>query len=191
MKKIFLINGSQPIGRAKGGLNKTLMDTAAETLDKMGCEVRSTTISAGFNAPEEVDKFLWCDSALFHFPVFWMSLPSIFKKYIDEVFITSHGKMYAGDGRDLGKNYGQGGMMSPRKYMAVATWNAPATAFMTPGQFFEGKNADDVLYPFHKLQQFMGLAPLPSFHLFDVMRNPRVEAYLAEYRAHLEKHFGA
>jgi modulator of drug activity B len=189
MNKILLINGSQPAGRAKGGLNKTLIDTAAETLTKKGREVKTTSINDGFSAPEEIDKFMWCEAVIFNFPVYWMGVPALFKKYIDEVYISSHGKMYAGDGRDLGKNYGQGGLMNGRKYMVTATWNAPATAFMTPGQFFEGKDADAVLYPFHKAQQFMGFAQLPSFHLFDVMRNPRVEAYLAEFREHLAKTF--
>ncbi|MDH5510297.1 MAG: NAD(P)H-dependent oxidoreductase [Nitrospinota bacterium] len=189
MEKILLINGSHPMGRAKGELNNTLTQTADQTLRNMGRQTQTTIATAGYTVEEEINKFLWADAVIYNFPVYWMGIPGQFKKYIDEVFIQSHGKLYAGDGRDLGKSYGQGGLMQDRKYMFVATWNAPADAFNTPGQFFEDRDADGLLYPLHKAQRFLGMAPLPSFHLFDVMRKPRVEEYLSEYRAHLEKTF--
>jgi len=189
MKKILLINGHHPMGRAKGELNKALLETAKSALEGMGREVKTTMAAGAYTVEDEIGKFMWADAVIYNFPVYWMGACGLFKKYIDEVFILSHGKLYAGDGRDLGKNYGQGGLMQGKKYMFAPTWNAPATAFNTPGQFFEDRDADGVLYPFHKSQQFLGMAPLQSFHLFDVMRKPRVEAYLAEYRDHLAEVF--
>ncbi|MGN6968193.1 NADPH quinone reductase MdaB, partial [Neisseria sp. P0017.S005] len=43
---------------------------------------------------------------------------------------------------------------------------------------------------FHKLNEFIGLTRLPTFLCNDVIKNPQVEQYLADYQAHLEKVFG-
>ena len=40
---------------------------------------------------------------------------------------------------------------------------------------------------FHKLNEFIGLTRLPTFLCNDVIKNPQVEQYLADYQAHLEK----
>ncbi len=42
----------------------------------------------------------------------------------------------------------------------------------------------------HKLNKFIGLTRLPTFLCNDVIKNPQVEKYLADYQAHLEKVFG-
>ncbi|ELL09007.1 flavodoxin-like fold family protein [Neisseria meningitidis 2004090] len=49
----------------------------------------------------------------------------------------------------------------------------------------------DVLYMhFHKANEFLGMTRLPTFLCNDVVKNPQVEKYLADYQAHLEKVFG-
>ena len=40
------------------------------------------------------------------------------------------------------------------------------------------------------MNEFLGTTRLPSFICNDVMKNPQVERYLADYRTHLEKVFG-
>lgn len=61
--------------------------------------------------------------------VYWMSVPYIFKKYIDEVYTAGLGEVLCkDDGRtrsDLSKKYGSGGRKLRKKYMLSTTWNAP------------------------------------------------------------------
>ena len=58
----------------------------------------------------------------------WMGGPSwIVKKYIDEVFTSGHGVLYANDGRsqnDSNKNMVQAGLLQGKKYMLSLTWYA-------------------------------------------------------------------
>ena len=105
-----------------------------------------------------------------------MSIPWGFKKYIDEVYMSGHGKLTTGDGRSSAapeKGYGRGGLLKSR-YMLVTTWNAPKGAFNDKAEFFEGKSVDGVFFNFHKCQQFCGMKKLPSFSCHDVMKNPDV-----------------
>ena len=74
--------------------------------------------------------------------------------------------------------------------MLSLTWNAPIEAFAREGDFFEGKGVDDLYMHFYKLNEFIGLIRLPTFLCSDVIKNPQVEQYLADYQAHLEKVFG-
>lgn len=121
-----------------------------------------------------------------------MDVPWILKKYVDEVFTHGHGSLYASDGRtrsDASKKYGSGGLLQGRKYMLSLTWNAPLEAFTDSDPFFHGVGVDGVYLPFHKANQFIGLSPLPTFICNDVIKQPEVDRYLAEYREHLTRVF--
>ena len=74
--------------------------------------------------------------------------------------------------------------------MLSLTWNAPIEAFNREGDFFESKGVDAVYIPSHKPNEFIGLTRLPTFLCNNVIKNPQVEQYLADYQAHLEKVFG-
>ncbi|WP_148082510.1 NAD(P)H-dependent oxidoreductase, partial [Neisseria meningitidis] len=58
------------------------------------------------------------------------------------------------------------------------------------GDFFEGKGVDVLYMHFHKANEFLGMTRLSTFLCNDVVKNPQVEKYLADYQAHLEKVFG-
>nr|WP_312824907.1 NAD(P)H-dependent oxidoreductase [Epilithonimonas sp.] len=105
-----------------------------------------------------------------------MYIPFSLKEYIDKVFTTGHRKgMYYSDGRKTDNpshNYGTGGLMHGREYLITSTWNAPDTAFTIPEEFFQGKSVDDgVFFPFHRMNAFCGLEPLPRQHFHDVEKN--------------------
>ena len=74
--------------------------------------------------------------------------------------------------------------------MLLLIWNAPIEAFTREGDFFEGKGGDALYMYFQKLNEFIGLRRLPTFLCNDVIKNPQVEQYLADYQANLEKVFG-
>ena len=74
--------------------------------------------------------------------------------------------------------------------MLSLTWNAPREAFTREGDFFEGVGVDALYMHFHKANEFLGTTQLPTFICNDVIKNPQVEQYLADYTAHLNEVFG-
>ncbi|WP_174869180.1 NAD(P)H-dependent oxidoreductase [Pectobacterium polaris] len=192
MQNILLINAGKSFAHSKGELNHTLTDVAASFLRDKGHDVRVTAVDNGYDIEQEIQNYLWADTIIYQMPGWWMDTPWILKKYIDEVFTAGHGSLYASDGRsrsDASKKYGSGGLLQGRKYMLSLTWNAPLEAFNDPEQFFHGVGVDGVYLPFHKANQFIGLSPLPTFICNDVMKEPDVPTYLANYRQHLDEHF--
>ncbi|MBT31511.1 MAG: NADPH quinone reductase MdaB [Thalassobius sp.] len=198
MKKIFVINGGKIFAHSKGRFNKTLLELDNEffTADR-GYELKYTDINEPYNLIEEVEKFVWADVVIYHFPVWWMGLPYALKEYIDKVFTAGHRKgLYRSDGRKEANpaiNYGTGGLLNGRKYMTTTSWNAPATAFTLPGEFFKQTTVDEgILFGFHRMNEFVSLEALESFHFHDVEKNngdEEVAKHKANYLAHLSKVF--
>ncbi|WP_170464378.1 NAD(P)H-dependent oxidoreductase [Ruegeria arenilitoris] len=194
MSKILIVNGTQPYEFAPGQLNASLTDHARDTLTAMGHEVRVTTVADGYDANTEVEAHLWADTVIMQFPVNWMGVPWVFKKYMDEVYTAGmDGRLCAGDGRttDAPKaNYGTGGTLNGKNYMLSVTFNAPKEAFDDASEpFFAGGSVDDLLRPMHLNAKFFALQPLPTFAAFDVMKNPEIEADFARFDAHLKATF--
>ena len=191
-KNVFLINGHQAWEISPGKLNKSLIDIAGETFTAKGYEIRYTHIEDEYNVSEEVEKFLWADIFIFQTPVYWMSVPWGFKKYIDEVYMAGYGTMFDDDGRSRSEDskYGSGGLLRGKKYMLSTTWNAPLEAFTDSDQFFEGKGVDGVFFSFHKAQEFIGLQQVPTFACYDVLKNPDIDNDFDRFKSHLNQVFG-
>lgn len=191
---IFLINCAHIFGSSGGQLSAALHACAEQTLKAAGHNIRSTHIQNGYVPHEEVEHFVWMDAVIWQIPAWWMGLPWSAKKYIDEVFSAGHGTLFTNDGRHRDNpsvGYGTGGLLQGRQHMLSLTWNAPQSAFDAPGDFFEGRGVDAVFFPLHKACAFLGLQALPTFICTDVVKNPRVEDFLTQYRAHLQRHFPA
>lgn len=191
MTKIFIINGGQNFGHSGGKFNDTI---AAETFkffsENEGYEVKLTNVSDAYNPAEEVEKYVWADVVIYHTPIWWFQLPHNFKKYIDVVFTEGHAKgIYNSDGRSAVNpaiNYGTGGTLHGRKYMVTTSWNAPKEAFTLPGEFFNETSVDNgILFGFHRMNAFIGMEPIPSFHFHDVMKNPDINGLIDTYKQHL------
>ncbi len=191
---ILLIDGGKNFGHSEGRLNHTLHEVARETLTAMGHIVQETIIENGYDAEQEVEKFLWMDAVIWQMPGWWMGEPWTVKEYIDKVFTAGYGKVYESDGRHRvapTENYGKGGLLQGKKHMLSLTWNAPIEAFTRPGDFFEGQGVDGVYLHFHKANEFIGLTALPTFIVNDVIKNPQVPQYIEDYKAHLTKVFAS
>lgn len=191
MSNILIINGAKSFNFAKGELNELYVNTACEVLRHLGHTVSVTKADTDFDTQSEITKILNSDVLIYQMPGWWMGEPWTVKKWIDEVFTVGHGSLYESDGRtrsDGAKKYGSGGLLQDKKYMLSLTWNAPLEAFNDPEQFFHGVGVDGVYLPFHKANQFIGLSPLPTFICNDVMKEPDVPTYLANYRQHLDEH---
>jgi len=191
-KNVLLINGHQYWEISKGKLNKSMADFANNMLTQKGYAVKNTHVEDAYNPEEEVEKLMWADFIIFQTPLYWFSIPWMFKKYIDEVYMTGYGIMFDDDGRtrsDPSKKYGSGGLMQGKKYMLSITCNAPLEAFEDAGQIFEGKDVDGVFFYFHKAQQFVGMEHLPAFACYDVLKNPNIDVDFQRYEEHLNRLF--
>ncbi|WP_265131582.1 NAD(P)H-dependent oxidoreductase [Chryseobacterium oranimense] len=195
MKKVLIINAGQNFGHSGGKYNDTIAENTLAVLNKFeNIEVKTTQIADGFDKDEEVKKFVWADFIIYHTPIWWFQLPNGFKKYIDEVFTAGHAKgIYISDGRKAENpeiNYGTGGMLGGRKYMVTTSWNAPETAFTLPGEFFNETSVDNgPLFGFHRMNAFVSLEKMESFHFHDVEKNANIERDMKLYRDHLEQVF--
>lgn len=70
-------------------------------------EVKKTVVADGYQIPEEHEKFKWADAVIYQTPVYWFSVPALFKKYIDEIY--EYGLFYQGS-----EDYGRGGLFTDK-----------------------------------------------------------------------------
>lgn len=199
MKKVLVINGGKKFAHSGAELNNTITSWDEEFFStENGFEIKVTHVgNEDYNVEEEVQKMVWADLVVYHFPIWWMYMPYSLKEYFDKVLTAGHRKgLYYSDGRkseNPKKNYGTGGLMQGTKYLVTTTWNAPEEAFTIPEEFFQGRSVDDgVLFPFHRMNAFCGLEPLPSKHFHDVEKNGSAEliaAFKVEYMEYLSAIF--
>lgn len=192
MKNILILNGSKRFAHSTGELNDTMTTVAEQQLLELSHNVKVTDIDAGYDVEEEITKWLWADVVIQQTPAWWMGVPWIVKKYIDEIFTIGHGRLYESDGRSRHNSenkYGSGGLLQGKQYMLSVTWNAPEAAFTDPNQFFEGVGVDGVYLATHKAYQFLGMQPLTTFMNNDVIKNPTIDSDIARYQEHLNALF--
>ncbi|QES88197.1 NAD(P)H-dependent oxidoreductase [Rhizosphaericola mali] len=198
MQKVLIIDGGKKFGHSGGRLNHTIKEWDLSFFTpENGFDVKTTNIEDGYVISDEIEKWVWADIIVYHFAIWWMYLPFPVKEYLDRVLTAGHRKgMYYSDGRkseNPTRNYGTGGSMEGRQYMVTTTWNAPEDAFRLPDEFFKERSVDDgVLFPFHRMNAFLSLKPLESFHFHDVEKNftdEKLEKFHTEYLNHLNKTF--
>jgi len=192
MKKVLILNGHQYYDVvAKGELTQHYIDKANDFFVKNGFEVKYTHIEKGYKKEEEIEKFEWADYVLFQYPVYWMGIPWIAKKYFDETF--TQGRHYLSDGRsrdDATKTYGSGGLLKGKKYMLSLTYNCPSSEFGNNNGFFDGLSLDEANIATHKTFQFCGLVPLETYNVHDIFKGDlNLEAQLAKFETVLKKNF--
>ena len=191
-KKVLILNGHQYYDVvARGELTQAYINKANDFFLKNGFEVKHTTIEKGYDKEEECEKFEWADYVLFQYPVYWMGLPWIAKKYLDETF--TQGRHYSSDGRsrnDASKLYGSGGLLTGKKYMLSLTYNCPASAFNNKNSLFDGLSLDESQVAVHKTFQFCGLKPLETYAVHDIFKGDLdLNAELEKFEKVLTKNF--
>jgi len=191
MKKVLLLNLHQKYeGIANGNLTRDILAKAKSFFVSNGYEVKETNIDDGYGVAEELEKFKWAELFFVQSPVYWMGLPWLGKKYIDEIFSAGAGTItYASDGRtrsDPSKTYGSGGLMGGKRYMLSFTYNCPTSEFDNPKGFFDGLSLDEANVALHKTFQFCGAEPLPSFAVHDVYKSDfNLSSAIQELKTHL------
>ena len=195
MKNILIINGHQRYDQiAEGKLTKLFIDTASDFMSENGFNVKHSVIESAYDVNDELEKLAWADYILFQYPVFWMGVPWITKKYIDEIFSGGINTVtFVNDGRsreDPSKKYGSGGLMQGKKYMLSLTYNCPESEFDNKEGFFDGLSLDEANVATHKLFQFCGADPLETYAIHDVFKeNLDVDSELTRFKKVLERNF--
>ena len=193
MKNVLIINGHQHYDQvAEGKLTQIYIDTAEEFLTSKGFNVKHSVAESEYNTAEEVEKFKWADYFIIQFPVYWMGVPWMMKKYIDEVFTEGHNNgIYVSDGRtrsDASKRYGSGGLLHGKKYMLSLTYNCPTSEFDDKEGFFDGLSLDEAHIATHKTWQFCGAEPMSTYSVHDIFKGDLdIEAQKAKFVAILNQ----
>ncbi len=101
MKNILIINGHQKYeGIAEGNLTQRYITSANNFFEENGFNIKHTVVESDYDIQDEVEKFKWADQILFQYPVYWMGVPWLTKKYIDEIFSAGYQSVtYQSDGR--------------------------------------------------------------------------------------------
>ena len=191
MLRLLVINAHHAYPFSPGKLNQSLASRAIEYAQSLGHEVKTTeTGTLEWDVDEEIAKHQWADIVLVQSPVNWMGHPWSFKKYQDEVYTAGmDGRLCTGDGRhsDAPKeHYGEGGSLEGTKYALSLTFNAPSESFGNVDEYlFGSKTVDDLFFPTHCNFRFFGMSPLPTFAAYDVMKNPEIDAILADFDTYL------
>jgi len=193
MKKVLLLTLHQKYdGIANGNLTRSLANEAKTFFEANGFETKETVIEDGYDVAEEVAKFAWADIFFVQSPVYWMGLPWLGKKYIDDIFSGGVGTVtYANDGRtrsDPSKTYGSGGLMNGKKYMLSFTYNCPTSEFDNRKGFFDGLSLDEANVALHKTFQFCGVEKLPSYSVHDIYKSEfSLDEALSKLQEHLKQ----
>jgi modulator of drug activity B len=195
MKKVLIINGHQKYeGIAEGKLTQVYIDEANKYFIDNGFEVKNTHIDKGYDVKVELEKFDWADSIVFQYPVYWMSVPWITKKYLDEVASGGSGTVtYKNDGRSKSSEsfkYGSGGLMTNKNYMLSLTYNCPEIEFNNKEGFFEGLTVDEANMAVHKIFQFCGVKKEETYSVHDIFKGDLdINLELEKFTNILEKNF--
>ncbi|MCD8338731.1 MAG: NAD(P)H-dependent oxidoreductase, partial [Burkholderiales bacterium] len=173
-KKILILDAGtvyKPMNTT-GWLNHHNRDLALKTLSDLGHECTTTMIDSDWDIDEEVEKIKKTDVIIVQTPIWWMAPPWTMKKYEDQVMSVNG--VDGTDGRHRltpEDGYGTGGILTKKYFMLSTTWNAPKGAFR-PGDFFDGRDEDNVQISIVKVFEFLGMHPLPSYMYNDVLKNP-------------------
>jgi len=91
MSNILIVNAGKVFAHSKGELNTSLASLADEHLRAAGHNVRVTHVDQGYDIETEIQNYLWADTVIYQMPGWWMDVPWILKKYVDEIFTEGHG----------------------------------------------------------------------------------------------------
>lgn len=193
-KNVLIINLHGYWDFSPGTLNAAVIERMQGQLERYGYDVKTTAADADYDVEDELQKHQWADVVIHQIPVNWMGVPWKAKKYMDEVYMAGlDGRLCHGDGRSSEapkENYGTGGTQKGKRYMLSLTFNAPREAFDNPNDwFFQGKGVDDLLWPQHLNFRFFGMEPLETFAIYDVVKNPEIEADFKRLEGHIERNF--
>jgi modulator of drug activity B len=70
MQKIFVINGARKFAHSRGKLNETITEWDKNFFTSQnGFDLQVTELSSNYETNAEIEKFLWADVVIYHFPI--------------------------------------------------------------------------------------------------------------------------
>lgn len=126
----------------------------------------------------ELDKVAWADLVIFHFPLYWYSMPAIMKGWVDRVLVS--GYCYGGM-----RFYDRGGLKGKRAMLAVTLGGRPHMFSRV------GVHGELQLLLSHILRgtlAYVGFTVLPPFFAYHVpyISGEERRGILGEYQDQLE-----
>ncbi|RDX33519.1 flavodoxin family protein [Arcobacter sp. HD9-500m-PIT-SAG02] len=195
MKNILIINGHQKYeGIAEGNLTQRYITSANSFFKEHGFNIKHTVVESDYHIQDELEKFKWADKILFQYPIYWMGVPWLTKKYIDEIFSAGYQSVtYQNDGRsrdDSSRKYGSGGLMIDKKYMLSLSYNCPTSEFDNKEGFFNGLSLDEANAATHKVFQFCGAQALKTYSVHDIFKSDLdLDLEVSKFEAVLKNNF--
>lgn len=134
------------------------------------------TLSADIQA--EVDKVAWADLVIFHFPLWWYSMPAIMKGWVDRVLVS--GYCYGGM-----RFYDRGGLRGKKAMLAI-TLGGRDYMFAKGG--IHGELNLLLSHVLRGTLGYVGFTVLPPFYAYHVpyITPEERQGYLDQYRQCLE-----
>ncbi|MBD2871929.1 NAD(P)H-dependent oxidoreductase [Paenibacillus arenilitoris] len=134
----------------------------------------------------EQQKLLTADALIFHFPLWWFSMPAILKGWVDRVFAYGLAYGYKDEGNRY--RYGDGGLKGKRAMLSVAV-GGPEIDYSPRG--INGP-LEQLLFPItHGTLYFSGMDVLPTHAVYGTGRITAadVDAAKVAWRSRLEHLF--
>jgi len=176
---ILLIKANPKLYEAKGGLNADLFSTSSDLFLAKHTILTSDIADGKWNITREIDKLKQADLIIYHFPVWWFGVPSILKRYFDEVLV--HKETFV-----MTDGYGEGGQLVGKKFMLVVTSNMKKSDLGTSVLLKEYSNIDEILTQVILTNKYIGIQEqLTTFHADDVIQGD-VTNVIDSYRSHLQ-----
>lgn len=125
----------------------------------------------------EIEKLVWCDVLILHFPLWWFSVPAILKGWLDRVLVN--GIAYGG-----GRRYDTGGLAGRRAMVVTST--AAYDTMCGPGGLVG--ELDVILWPIQNgTLAYCGFAVLPPVVSYSVsfVDDEARRGYMSAYGARL------
>lgn len=186
---LLIVNGHIKWARISNGqLNRTISRAISSTGIRHGYTVKHCIADQFYTPLSEVEKFLWADRIIVHFPVNWFGLPGKFKTYLDTVLIAGEGYLYKGNWKDQGM-YEGGGLLQGKPYFLIATWSASLSSFKDPLSFLADDEPDNMISDIHYIFRFLGLKSEGTFHMLNVNKNKRIPEDLDLCKSRLNEFF--
>lgn len=128
---------------------------------------------------KEINKINWAEHLIFHFPLWWFSMPAILKGWFDRVLI----KGFAYDNNCIF----QTGLLKGKTASLVVTTKSNEPAYKCDG--VHGATIESFLYPIHHTLCFVGISPITPFVSYEVFNidQRRVNEIISQYQTYLRR----
>lgn len=107
----------------------------------------------------EIEKLMWCDLLILHFPLYWFSVPAILKGWIDRVLVS--GLTYGGR-----RFYDRGGLVGKRAMLTLTLGGREH--MLDSGDAIHGRLTDMLKPLLQGTLAYTGMTVLPPFAAWHV-----------------------